>query len=84
MVLHLLKLGGVLERVGAAVGSIHTFEAEIAAAVAWCPPIALDLPSLAFIASNGDVSVPLGSGMRLTTRTSIIGLSLSRRTVRKR
>ena len=51
VILHLLELGRVFESIGAAVGSVHAVETEVAASMTWCLAIALDFPPFALIAS---------------------------------
>ena len=49
MGVHFAELLGLLEPVGAAIGSILAFEIKVPTSLAGCISVALDLPSLAFI-----------------------------------
>lgn len=49
---HLLEFIRVLEAVTATIGRIETLQGEVAASLARCLSIALDLPSLALIARD--------------------------------
>lgn len=62
-----------------AVGRVLAVQAEVSAALAGRLAIALDLPALAFIARDGDVSVALGP--RLRRRIVALPLRIASRVV---
>ena len=57
---HGLELFRILEAI-AAVWRVYALEREVATALAWCLSIALDLPSLTFVACDRDVYTALVS-----------------------
>ena len=54
--MHILR---VFEAARAAIGHIEALEGEVTTALAWRLPVAFDLPTFAFRASNGNVAIPL-------------------------
>ena len=71
---HLFELLRILEPI-AAVGCIDTLEIEIPASLTRGLSITLDLPALAFIARDRDVSISFRALLRLTA--SVVGFALS-------
>lgn len=69
MRVHLFVLLRLLEVVGAAVGCINALELKIATSLTRILAVTLDLPPLAFVASDRDVTISLRSRLRSITTT---------------